>query len=51
MAKAVILARVSAVKQEKEGLSLKEIHFTLRIVGQNTQFVAGPISIVSRNSC
>jgi hypothetical protein len=29
MTKAVILARVSTVKQEKERLSLKEIHFTL----------------------
>jgi len=33
MTKAVILARVSTTKQEKEGLSLKEIHFTLGILG------------------
>jgi hypothetical protein len=33
MTKAVILARVSTVKQEKEGASLKEIYFTLSILG------------------
>lgn len=33
MTKAVILARVSTTKQEKEGLFLKEIHFTLGILG------------------
>lgn len=34
MTKAVILARVSTTKQEKEELSLKEIHFTLGILGE-----------------
>jgi len=47
MTKAIMLARVSTLKQDKEGLSLREIHFALGVLGHDTLFVVGLTGMVS----